>query len=156
MTAKMEGLPDSETGFFAMHIHEKRDCSEAGFPNTGGHYDPHDREHPLHAGDLPPLLSCRGRAYLAVATGRFCVKDIVGRAVVIHSQPDDFRTQPTGNAGSKIACGMIPAASDTACGSKPRQRGTFRSHPTAAFSGADRMTPVWLSCLNWSQVSLAS
>ena len=107
VTAKMEGLPDSETGFFAMHIHEKGDCCEAGFPNTGGHYDPHDREHPLHAGDLPPLLSCGGRAYLAVATGRFCVKDIVGRTVVIHSQPDDFRTQPAGNAGSKIACGVI-------------------------------------------------
>lgn len=107
VTAKIEGLPDSETGFFAIHIHEKGNCSKAGFPDTGGHYDPHDREHPLHAGDLPPLLSCRGSAYLAVATGRFCVKDIVGRTVVIHGQPDDFRTQPSGNAGDKIACGVI-------------------------------------------------
>lgn len=107
VTAKIEGLPDSETGFFAMHIHEKGDCSGAGFPGTGGHYDTDDREHPLHAGDLPPLLSWRGRAYLSVATGRFCVKDIIGRTVVIHSRPDDFRTQPAGNAGSKIACGLI-------------------------------------------------
>ena len=88
-------------------IHENGDCSGAGFPNTGGHYDPHGREHPLHAGDLPPLLSCEGRAYLAVVTDRFCVKDVAGRAVAIHSQPDDFATQPAGNAGSKIACGPI-------------------------------------------------
>lgn len=107
VTAEIEGLPDSETGFFAFHIHEKGDCSGAGFPNTGGHYDPHGREHPLHAGDLPPLLSYRGKAYMAVATDRFCVKDIIGRSVVIHSQPDDFTTQPSGNAGSKIACGTI-------------------------------------------------
>lgn len=63
--------------------------------------------HPFHAGDLPPLLSCKGRAYLAVITGRFCVKDVIGRSVVIHAGPDDLHTQPAGNAGAKIGCGVI-------------------------------------------------
>lgn len=107
VTAEIKGLPDSEQGFFAFHIHENGDCSGIGFPSTGSHYNPNDREHPLHAGDLPPLISCKGRAYLSVFTDRFCVKDIVGRTVVIHNRPDDFRTQPSGNAGSKIACGII-------------------------------------------------
>lgn len=107
VTAEIEGLPDSQTGFFAFHIHENGDCSGEGFPNTGAHYNPQNLEHPQHAGDLPPLLSCCGRAYLSVLTDRFCVKDIIGRSVVIHSSPDDFTSQPSGNAGTKIACGII-------------------------------------------------
>lgn len=63
--------------------------------------------HPKHAGDLPPLLACQGSAYLSVKTDRFCVEDILGRTVVIHSDPDDFHSQPAGNAGKKIACGVI-------------------------------------------------
>jgi Cu-Zn family superoxide dismutase len=61
----------------------------------------------MHAGDLPPLLACNGEAYLAVLTGRFRVKDVMGKTVVIHSRPDDFRSQPSGDAGEKIACGVI-------------------------------------------------
>ena len=76
------------------------DCSGVGFPNTGSHYNSDDRDHPLHAGDLPPLLSSNGSACLAVMTDRFRVKDIIGRTVVIHSGPDDFRTQSAGNAGN--------------------------------------------------------
>ena len=107
VVADICGLPDSETGFFAFHIHEGGDCCGSGFPNTGGHYDPEDTEHPRHAGDLPPLLSNRGRAYSQVLTGRFCVSDIIGKTVVIHSRPDNFTSQPAGNAGEKIACGVI-------------------------------------------------
>lgn len=106
--AELTGLPcEPPSGFFALHIHEKDDCSGQGFPNTGGHYDPQKQPHPFHAGDLPPLLSCGGRAYLAVKTGRFCVKDIIGRTVVIHGGADDFHSQPAGNAGEKIGCGLI-------------------------------------------------
>ncbi len=105
--AAITGLPDTDTGFFAFHIHEGGSCHGAGFPDTGGHYDPNGREHPRHAGDLPSLLSNHGSAYLAVLTDRFQVGDVIGRTVVIHSQPDDFRSQPSGNAGSKIACGVI-------------------------------------------------
>lgn len=107
VVADICGLPDSETGFFAFHIHEGGDCQGSGFPNTGGHYNPGDTGHPNHAGDLPPLLSANGKAYLAVVTGRFRVDDVMGRTVVIHGGPDDFTTQPAGNAGTKIACGII-------------------------------------------------
>jgi len=106
--AKISGLPKgSGTGLFGFHIHQGRDCSGAGFPGTEGHYNPIGQEHPEHAGDLPPLLWCRGNAYLSVKTDRFFVDEIIGRTVVIHSDPDDFHTQPAGNAGKKISCGVI-------------------------------------------------
>lgn len=106
--AEVTGLPcDNPAGFFALHIHEGGDCCGQSFSNTGGHYNPNGCPHPTHAGDLPPLLSSNGKAYLAVLTNRFCVKDVIGRTVVIHGGPDDFHTQPAGNAGTKIACGVI-------------------------------------------------
>lgn len=106
--AKISGLPKtSESRFFGFHIHQGRDCSGVGFSRTEGHYNPLGQGHPEHAGDLPPLLSCKGNAYLSVKTDRFSVDEIIGRTVVIHSDPDDFHTQPAGNAGRKIACGVI-------------------------------------------------
>ncbi len=63
--------------------------------------------HPDHAGDLPPLLSCGGRVYLAVLTCRVRIPEILGRTLVVHSRPDDFRTQPAGDSGEKIGCGVI-------------------------------------------------
>jgi len=107
IVADLCGLPETETGFFGFHIHEGGNCRGEGFSNTGGHYDPGDQPHPMHAGDLPPLLGCHGKAYLAVLTGRFRPEEVIGRTVVVHSQPDDFHTQPAGNAGEKIACGVI-------------------------------------------------
>ena len=107
MTAEVSGLPEHDSGFFAFHIHEGSDCGGTDFSDTGGHYNPDAREHPRHAGDLPPLLSMAGRALLAVETGRFTPCEVVGRTVVIHGSTDDFHTQPAGNAGKKIACGVI-------------------------------------------------
>ena len=108
MEARISGLPkDSETGFFALHIHSGSNCSGVEFAETGGHYNPTGQAHPRHAGDLPPLLLCGDSAYLAVRTDRFRVEEIIGKTVVIHSGPDDFRSQPAGNAGKKIACGVI-------------------------------------------------
>lgn len=107
VTAEIRGLPDSEDGFFAFHIHEGNNCCGEGFSGSGAHFNPCDVPHPRHAGDLPPLLNCHGRAFLSVLTGRFCVGDIIGRTVVIHSHPDDFHTQPSGGSGTKIACGVI-------------------------------------------------
>lgn len=102
------GLPrENETGFFGFHIHQGESCSGTDFSETGSHYNPVDQIHPKHAGDLPPLMCCRGNAYLAVKSDRFTVHDIIGKTVVIHSDPDDFHTQPAGNAGRKIACGVI-------------------------------------------------
>ena len=106
--ADIAGLPkDSETGFFGFHIHEGNSCTGTGFPQTGNHYNPDSTAHPRHAGDLPPLLMQQGSAQMTVRTDRFRVQDIIGRTVVIHSSPDDFTTQPAGNAGAKIACGVI-------------------------------------------------
>lgn len=105
--ADVTGLPGNTDGFFGFHIHSGGDCSGDGFPFVGSHYDPVGVPHPRHAGDLPPLLSRGGRAWLAVITDRFSVADIIGRTVLIHEMTDDFHSQPSGNAGGKIACGVI-------------------------------------------------
>ena len=108
IVARICGLPrGSATGFYGFHIHQGESCSGTDFSGTGSHYNPTGQVHPKHAGDLPPLLSCRGNAYLSVKTDRFTVNEIIGRTVVIHSDPDDFNSQPAGNAGKKIACGLI-------------------------------------------------
>jgi len=107
LEAEILGLPKTETGFFAFHIHEGNGCGGEDFSETGGHYNPGGRMHPNHAGDLPPLLGDHGKAYMKVFTDRLFLEEVVGRTVVIHSNPDDFHTQPSGNAGKKIACGLI-------------------------------------------------
>ena len=56
---------------------------------------------------MPPLLGDYGKACMTVLTGRFRVEEILGKTVILHGAPDDFRTQPSGNAGKKIACGVI-------------------------------------------------
>ena len=105
--AKICGLPKTETGFFAFHIHDGDNCSGKGFPNTGSHFNPKKTVHPNHSGDLPPLLGSSGKAYIKVFTDRFHLEELIGKNVVIHRDPDDYRTQPSGNAGEKIACGVI-------------------------------------------------
>lgn len=107
VVAEINGLPESDTGFFAMHIHEGDNCGGVDFANSGAHFNPNGEEHPRHAGDLPPLLSRHGRAFLAVETDRFEIRDILGHTAVIHIAPDDFHSQPAGNSGRKIACGKI-------------------------------------------------
>ena len=107
VVAQIFGLPGSIDGFYGMHIHEGGSCTGEGFADTRGHYDPQGNPHPRHAGDLPPLLSQNGKALLAVETDRINVWEIIGRTVVIHSRSDDFRSQPAGDAGSKIACSVI-------------------------------------------------
>lgn len=106
--AEFVGLPDNGSGFFALHIHEGPGYGGADFPETGGHYNPCGVPHPMHAGDLPPVLRRRdGRAWQKVSTDRFRVCHIMGRTVVLHSMADDFHTQPAGNPGEKLACGVI-------------------------------------------------
>ena len=113
---EVRGLPD-RTGdcnvpIFALHIHEGSRCGgnrrgEDPFADVGMHYNPHQCPHPYHAGDLPPLLGVDGTAFLALLTNRFTVREVIGKTLIIHSDPDDFTTQPSGNAGIKIACGEI-------------------------------------------------
>lgn len=100
------GLPKTETSFYGMHIHENGDCS-LPFDNTGNHYNPDNTSHPLHAGDMPPLLGNSGYAYSVFYTGRYRVNDIINRSIIIHDMADDFKSQPSGDSGMKIGCGVI-------------------------------------------------
>lgn len=97
--------------FFAFHIHEGSECGSGSgddpFSATGSHYNPANQPHPMHAGDMPPLPGNGGYAYLSFFTGRFTPEQVVGRTVVVHTNPDDFKTQPSGGAGTKLACGEI-------------------------------------------------
>lgn len=108
VTADIRGLPEGNA-IHGFHIHAGEACTGSRFADTLGHFDPGQQPHPFHAGDLPPLFSCGGKAYMQVLTGRFRIREVIGRTVVIHSQADDFHSQPAGNAGEKIACGVIRA-----------------------------------------------
>lgn len=115
VTSEVWGLPDTEeqscmNPVFAMHIHSGTSCSgnaEDPFANAGGHFNPFGCDHPAHAGDLPPLFSNKGLAWGSVLTDRFDVRSVLGKTIIVHRQPDDFTTQPSGNSGRKIACGVI-------------------------------------------------
>ena len=113
VSAEIYGLPyknKCDSGIFAFHIHSGQSCTgntEDPFSDADGHYNPEDCPHPYHARDLPPLFGNHGYARMSVLTDRFTVREIIGKVVIIHSQADDFKTQPSGNAGSKIACGKI-------------------------------------------------
>lgn len=114
ITGEFWGLPYSEescaSNLCALHIHEQGDCNDTHiqhFEGSKGHYNPTNCPHPTHAGDLPPLFSNEGYAWFSFYTDRFQVPEVIGRSVIVHSQADDFTTQPTGNSGDRIACGTI-------------------------------------------------
>lgn len=77
------------------------------FADAKTHYNPNNCLHPYHVGDLPPLIENNGYSYMSVFLNKFKVKDIIGKVIIIHDMPDDFTTQPSGNSGTKIACGII-------------------------------------------------
>ena len=113
-----QGLrPGQEHGF---HIHEAGDCSSGDGMSAKGHFNPLGKPHgnpssaERHAGDLPSLKADKGgRAKLDVTVDGITLRSgptsIVGRGVIIHADPDDYKTQPTGNAGARLACGVIKA-----------------------------------------------
>ena len=114
LTAKINGLPQAKAPckgkFFGFHIHNGMACtgnSTDEFANVGTHYNPHNCPHPYHIGDLPPLIENNGYAYMSVLIDKFTINDIIGKTVIIHDSPDDFTSQPSGNSGTKIACGVI-------------------------------------------------
>ena len=115
VAAEVFGLPQSEETciekIFGFHIHGGNSCSGTAqdpFADTGTHFAIAPcSKHPYHTGDLPPLFGNDGTAFLITLTNRFSVKEILGKTIIIHSQADDFTSQPGGNAGQKIACGMI-------------------------------------------------
>ena len=111
--ARFVALPKSEacaSRFFALHIHGGGECkgnSIDPFAAAGTHFDPHACPHPYHAGDLPPVMESMGGALSVFLTDRFTLDEIIGKSVILHDRPDDFTTQPAGNAGEKIACVVI-------------------------------------------------
>lgn len=98
-------------GPHGFHIHEMGDCSvvnpENPFQAAGGHWNPTNQPHGNHAGDFPVLFSNNGLSIMSFFTNKFKVRDIIGKSVVIHENPDDYRTQPAGNSGKRIGCGVI-------------------------------------------------
>ena len=115
VAAEVTGLPQPMAlarGVFAFHIHSGTACSGTAadpFADALTHYNPEGVAHPYHAGDMPPLFGNHGKAFQVFFTDRFSVREIVGKTVIIHSGVDDFTSQPAGNAGKKIACGVIEA-----------------------------------------------
>lgn len=116
VTAELTGLaPNSVHGF---HIHEKGDCSAPDASSAGGHYAPDDNPHGLppdeqrHAGDMGNITAdAQGKATFEGTFGNFSLSGdapVLGRAVIVHVEQDQG-TQPTGDAGSRAACGVIEA-----------------------------------------------
>ena len=112
--AEVFGLPNQNrpgsSDFYAMHIHEGGDCDfghSEPFGESGGHYNPGMTLHPYHSGDLPPLLANQGYAWTAFYDKRFTWRELLGRTVIIHAGVDDFTSQPSGNSGNRIGCGVI-------------------------------------------------
>lgn len=115
VTVKVNRLgANKEHGF---HIHDKGDCSAPDGMSTGGHFNPggtpHGPQHAeRHAGDMP-ALKADASGYASASfklTGVTLApgpNSIVGRSVIVHKDPDDYKTQPTGNSGARIACGVI-------------------------------------------------
>jgi Cu-Zn family superoxide dismutase len=115
VTANVSGLkPGAEHGF---HVHEKGDCSSGDGMSTGGHFNPEQAPHgpqaaAHHAGDMPALVSdSYGNANATFTLKGVTVgsgsTDLVGKGLIVHRDPDDYKTQPTGNAGPRIACAVI-------------------------------------------------
>lgn len=115
---RARGLPPYQPGMppigpHGFHIHEGGSCEvgdpERPFQAAGGHWNPDEQPHGNHAGDFPVLFSYGGRAWLSFFTDRFAPEQPIGRTVIIHRHPDDYRTQPDGAAGPRLACGVITA-----------------------------------------------
>lgn len=111
---QLNGLPASDDickkPIFAVHIHSGGSCtgnSTDPFADAMTHYNPNNCNHPYHAGDLPPIFGVNGLGFSAFLTNRFSIEEIIGKTLIIHLAPDDFTTQPSGNSGVKIACGVI-------------------------------------------------
>ncbi|RZZ83215.1 superoxide dismutase family protein [Pseudoxanthomonas winnipegensis] len=113
------GLPPS--GRFGFHVHEVGDCSAVDASSAGGHFNPTHQPHgnakigAHHAGDMDNLTSdLEGVARVDTRLGEVTLgggapNDILGRALVVHADPDDYATQPAGKSGARVACGVIQA-----------------------------------------------
>ena len=119
VAGEITGLrPGHEHGF---HIHEAGDCGSGDGMSTKGHYNPLGKPHgnpssaARHAGDMPALKAdangtAKVDATLDIITVSPGPTSVVGKGLIVHAQPDDYKTQPTGNAGGRVACGVIGLA----------------------------------------------
>ncbi|MFT4249153.1 MAG: superoxide dismutase family protein [Pseudomonas sp.] len=108
-------------GSFGFHVHERGDCSAVDASSAGGHFNPTGAPHgragtgPHHLGDLDNLVADNegvvqlDRVLQGVSLGGGG-NGILGKAIIVHADPDDYRSQPAGNAGARLACGVIKAA----------------------------------------------
>jgi Cu-Zn family superoxide dismutase len=116
-TAKIAGL---QPGVHAIHIHEKSDCSAADGSSAGGHWNPTFKKHGKwgeaehHKGDIGNFTADeKGNGTITLTTDEWCIgcddesKNILGKGIIVHQGADDFVTQPTGNAGGRVACTAI-------------------------------------------------
>lgn len=121
IVADVAGVPNP--GLHGFHIHETGDCSAADFTSAGGHFNPGGNKHggptdaDRHAGDLGNIeVADDGSGHLELTSDRITVSpgpnSVVGRAVILHEKADDLVSQPTGDAGGRIACGVITAGGD--------------------------------------------
>ena len=118
VSGEISGLKaGAEHGF---HVHEKGDCSSGDGMSTGGHFNPGGKAHghhghgDHHTGDLPSLKAdANGVAKFSFESRTIRVgsgdNNIVGKGLIVHRDPDDYKTQPTGNAGPRLACAVIAA-----------------------------------------------
>ena len=116
VSGMVSGLkPNAEHGF---HLHEKGDCSSGDGMSAGGHFNPDAKPHGKHAGmahhagDLPSLKAdANGVARFSFESKTIAVgsgaSNIFGRGLIVHREPDDYTTQPTGNSGPRLACAVV-------------------------------------------------
>ena len=116
VSGSLSGLaPNAEHGF---HVHEKGDCSSGDGVSAGPHFNPIGKGHghhggmERHAGDMPNVRAdAYGNATFSFTASGITVgsgaTDIVGRGLIVHRDPDDYKSQPAGNAGPRIACAVI-------------------------------------------------
>jgi Cu-Zn family superoxide dismutase len=120
VTGEIGGLAPNSV--HAIHIHEKGDCSAADASSAGGHFNPGNTQHGKvdsamhHGGDMDNITAnAQGVAKVdvhaaGVTLGGGAPNDVAGKAVIVHAMLDDYKTQPTGNAGGRVACGVITVA----------------------------------------------
>src|SRR5574342_606577 len=101
-------------GVHALHIHENAMCEKPDFSSAGAHYNPFDKEHGLenpkgaHAGDLPNFeAGTSGGAHVELKVQNLYLSQLKGHSLVIHADADDYKTDPSGNSGARVACAVL-------------------------------------------------